>query len=250
MNKFEKKIRHKAGKAIHDFNLINENDKILVGLSGGKDSWVLLDILIKLRKSAPIDFDIFAIKINNNFKSGNDDEIIKKCHLMGVSLEIIDAPIDKIILEKKSDKDSYCSFCSRLRRGFIYGYANKINANVIALGHHREDANETLLMNLFFNGKLQSLPPKYLSDDNKYTIIRPLIYVGEDEIIEYSKEMNFPILLNNCPYESFNERAKIKKYITELSIDIPHIKNSLAAAQSNVSLSHLGDMRLFDFKNL
>ncbi len=250
MNKFEKKIRHKTGKAIFDFNLISEGDRILVGLSGGKDSWVLLDILLGLRKSAPINFNIFAVKINSNLKSNNDEEIREKCSEMGVELKIINSPIDKIILEKKSQNDSYCAFCARLRRGFIYGYADEINANVIALGHHRDDANETLLMNLFFGGKIQSLPPKYVTDDGQRSIIRPLIYVAEDEIIEYAKFKDFPILANSCVYASQNERAKIKKYIDELSHDIPQLKNSLLAAQSNINLSHLSDGNLFDFKKI
>ena len=250
MNTFEKKIRHKMGKAIFDFNLINSGDKILVGLSGGKDSWVLLDILHKLKKVAPIDFEIFAVKINSNLKSNNDDEIKRRCFEMNVDFKIINAPIDKIIREKKSPNDSYCAFCSRLRRGYIYGYADEIKANVIALGHHKDDANETLLMNLFFSGKLQSLPPKYLTDDKKRVIIRPMIYVGEEEIIEYAKFKKFPILTNDCVYASLNERAKIKEYLNKLAKDIPNIKNSLLAAQSNINLSHLIDNDLYDFKNI
>ncbi len=250
MDKFEKRIRHKTGKAISDFNLISKNDKILVGLSGGKDSWVLLDILIKLRKAAPIDFEIFAVKINSDLKKNNDEKIMDRCLKMGVGLKIINSPINKIVLEKKAKKDSYCAFCARLRRGFIYGYADEIKANVIALGHHRDDANETLLMNLFFSGKIQSLPPKYLTDDGKRIVIRPMIYVDENDIIEYSKQMNFPVLTNDCPYASLNERAKIKRYINKMVETIPNIKDSISAAQTNVNPSHLIDSVLFDFKKI
>jgi tRNA 2-thiocytidine biosynthesis protein TtcA len=245
-----KKMFKQVGKAIADFSMIRKNDKILVCLSGGKDSWALLDILSKLKKRAPIHFDVEAIKINPNKNQSNDDQILAYCEKMDVKLHIIQTNMDEIIAEKISRNKSYCAFCSRLRRGFIYTNAEKLGATKIALGHHREDFNETFLMNLIFGGQIKSMAPILKTDDKRHVVIRPLVYVSEDAIIDYAKKMEFPIATCNCGYSGFTEREKMKELMNNLQQEYPKIKETMIQSMSRIKPSHLLDKQLYNFDDI
>lgn len=235
-----KKIYKPAGKAIFDFNMIENNDVIMVGLSGGKDSWVLFDTLYYLMQKAPVNFKLIATKLNYNSNQNNKpiEEFFYK-NYPEAEFKTIETNIDEIINNAKVKGDGKCSICSRLRRGFLYTYASKIKATKIALGHHREDFNETLLMSMFFNGKLKSMAAKLLTDDKQHVLIRPLVYVNEDDIAAYAKQKKFVILDCPCSTKSNTRRDFIKNMLNNLQKSIPEVKNSLLASQKHIVFSHL-----------
>lgn len=247
-NNSEKDLLHAVGKAIADFKMIENNDRLLVCLSGGKDSWTMLDILLKLQKKAPIDFEIIALNIDPGFRDYENNKIATYCKKNNIPLEIVKTNIKEIITEKKRPGSSYCSFCARLRRGSIYTAAQKLKATKIALGHHLDDLLETLFLNLFHSGQLKSMAPIMKTDDKKNMVIRPLIYAEESLIAAYAKG-KFPIIPANCPLSSCNdkERAKMKKLITRLAKEQPNIRNTMLNALKNVIPSHLLDKKVFDF---
>lgn len=254
--KLEKRLFREIGTAISDFDMIQEGDKILVAISGGKDSWVLLHILWELRKRAPINFDIVAANIDQGYSGFRQDIVEDFVEVRGIPYHMEVQDIASVVLKKSEEDGSIpCSLCSRLRRGSLYGLAEKLGCNKIALGHHQDDMIETLLLNAFFIGKLGSMAPKLNSDDGKNIVIRPLIYVKEAEIVQYTKQMKFPIVCCQCPLmcgedvHADHKRKMIKNLISDLEKDIPEIRNSLLASLTNVKPSHLLDKKLWKFES-
>ena len=239
-------IKRQAGQAIGDFDLIAEGDRIAVGISGGKDSYVLLYILEALRKKAPVKFELIPINIDPGFP-GYHTAVIKE-YLQEQKFNYVMAKNNsyQIIEEKLRPGSSYCAFCARLRRGTLYAQAERFQCNKIALGHHLDDFIETLLLNQFYCGTLAAMNAKYISKDHKHMVIRPLVYVEERIIQEFSSRKKFPIVCCSCPVaEADNQkRQQMKQLIKELSQDIPEIRNSLISAIGNVQTNHLIDQQL------
>ncbi|MGA1656788.1 MAG: tRNA 2-thiocytidine(32) synthetase TtcA [Methylophilaceae bacterium] len=249
--KLRNKLISATGKAISDFNMIEDGDIVMVCLSGGKDSYTLLSLLSALKKRAPIHFDLIAMNLDQK-QPGFPEEVL---HLYleqhHINYRIITEDTYSIVKEKIPDGQTTCSLCSRLRRGIIYRVAREIGANKIALGHHKNDIVETLLMNMFFGSKLKAMPPKLLSDDQTNIVIRPLSYIEEKDITSYSKVMNFPIIpCNLCGSQENLQRKKMKAMILEWEKEQPGRLNNVFNALMNIELSHLADTKLFDFKNL
>lgn len=254
LSRLEKRILKNVGKAIGDFHLIEEGDVILVGVSGGKDSWTLLHVLNELRKRAPIDFKLKAVNIDQGYSGFRADLIVDFLEFHNYEYFMEDYNIAKIVEEKSSPGSIPCSLCSRLRRGSLYGLAEKLGCNKIALGHHLDDFIETLLLNQFFVGRTGSMSVKLKSDDGKNVVIRPLVYVSEADIIEYTRLMKFPVVCCNCPLAcgkevfSDHKRRYVKNLLTTMEEKMPHIKNSLLASLGNVKASHMLDPSIWDFK--
>lgn len=250
----EKRIFKQVGKAIGEFNLIEENDHILVGVSGGKDSWTLLYVLNEMSKRAPIDYKITAVNIDQGYSGFRQDVIEDYLAMMNVNFHMMDVNIAKAVEEKSSPGSIACSLCSRLRRGSLYGIAEELGCNKIALGHHLDDFIETLLLNQFFVGRNASMAVKLKADDGKNMVIRPLVYVSEKDIIEYTKQKNFPIVCCQCPLAcgeatfSDHKRRFIKDMISQLEEKIPFIRNSLIGAIGNITPTHMLDKKLWNFE--
>jgi tRNA 2-thiocytidine biosynthesis protein TtcA len=252
-DRLERRIFKAVGQAISDFNMIEEGDKIMVAVSGGKDSWVMLSILNDLKKRAPVDFEIIAVNLDQGYE-GFETHIIED-YLIAEKIPYFMAEknINKIVQEKNKDGATWCSLCSRLRRGTLYGLAEKLNCNKIALGHHQDDMIETLLLNAFFIGRLGSMAPKLLADDGKNILIRPLIYVLESEIKKYTAIKKFPVVCCQCPLmcgETVHgdyKRRRVKQLLNTLEKEIPDIRNSLLASLKNVKPTHLLDKSLWNF---
>ena len=251
MNRLQKTLRGDVGRAIADYNMIQDGDLIMVCLSGGKDSYVMLDILLNLQKHAPIDFRIKAVNMDQKQPGFPEDVLPTYLESIGVDYHIINQDTYSIVMEKTEPGKTYCGLCSRLRRGNLYSYAQSIGATKIALGHHRNDMMETLFLNMFFGGKLKSMPPKLLSDDGKNIVIRPLAYCKEKEIAAFAKMRNFPIIpCNLCGSQDNMQRQEIKKMLNEWERKHPGRLDVLFKSLLNVAPSHLGDTELFDFKSL
>lgn len=251
LKELEKHILKKTGQAIFDFNLIEEGDKVMVAVSGGKDSYTMLHILETLRKKAPVQFTILAVNIDPNFKGFKTDVIENFLKTNGYQYEMVKTNIYETIQEHKDPDKSYCSFCSRLRRGVIYSKAVEFGCTKIALGHHADDFIETLLLNQFFTGELKAMAAKLKSDDGRNTIIRPLVYVEEKSIIKYAGLKGFPIVCCCCPVCGSENmmRKHVKKLLNELSLKYPTIKNSLLKSLSNIHTRHLLDKRYYNQDN-
>jgi len=251
--KLEKRLFHQIGKAIGDFSMIEEGDRILVGVSGGKDSWVLLHVLDELRKKAPINFELIAANLDQGYPGFRQDEIEDYLAAKRIPFIMKFTDIAAVIEEKNTNGAVPCSLCSRLRRGNLYGMAAANKCNKIALGHHKDDFIETLLLNQFFVGRIGAMAPKLKSDDGVNTVIRPLVYVGEDDIIEYARARKFPIVCCQCPLACGEaehldfKRRRIKNLLKELQKEIPHIKDSLLSSLTNIQPSHLLDKRHWNF---
>ena len=244
-----KKIKRLTGKAIGDFNLIENNDNILVAVSGGKDSYTLLHMLESLRQRAPINFRLTAVNIDSGYP-GFKQEVIEK-HLTDYGFRFLMKQTDcyGIIEAKREPGSSYCSFCARLRRGVIYTMAEELGCNKIALGHHLDDFIETLLLNQFYNGSLAAMSPKLLADNGKHTVIRPLVYVEEQEIIDFALKNHFPVICCACPVCGSVEqkRKKVKSLIKELARGNYCIRKNMLSSLGNVKPRHLMDKRLKEF---
>lgn len=250
-NKLSKRMRHNVGKAINDFNMIEAGDKIMVCLSGGKDSYAMLDVLMGLQKSAPIQFEIVAVNMDQ--KQPGFPEHILPAYLdsLGVNYHIIEKDTYSVVKEKIPEGKTTCSLCSRLRRGSLYGYAESIGANKIALGHHRDDMIETLFLNMFYGAKMKSMPPKLLSDDKKNVVIRPLAYCKETDIAEYARLKEFPIIpCNLCGSQENLQRQNLKKMLIDWEKQQPGRSENIFRAMANIAPSQLADTDLFDFKSL
>lgn len=247
----EKKLLHYTGKAIADFNLIQSGDRIMVCLSGGKDSFTMLRILNLLRQRARAKFDIFAFTLDQSQPGWNDDGLRHWLEDAKIPYEILTKDTYTIVKEKVPEGNTYCSLCSRLRRGIIYTYAEERGFNKIALGHHRDDLIRTLLMSIFYSGEIRSMPPKLLSDNKKHVVIRPLVYCQEKDIIAYAKERKFPIIpCNLCGSQENLSRQRVAVLIDELAKENPKIPSNMLHALQSVRLSQLMDKKLWDFKNL
>lgn len=250
-NKLEKRLRRHVGRAIEDFNMIEDGDKVMVCLSGGKDSYTLLAILRFLQKIAPIQFSIVAVNLDQ--KQPGFPEHILPAYLAqeGVDYRIIEEDTYSIVKEKIPAGKTTCSLCSRLRRGILYRVAKELGATKIALGHHRDDMVETLMLNMFYGGKMKSMPAKLVSDNGEHVVIRPLAYVREKDIERYAQYQQFPIIpCNLCGSQENLQRKVIKDMLRQWDRQYPGRIESMFTAMQNVVPSHLADNALFDFKTI
>lgn len=249
--KLNKRLRHNVGKAIADYKMIEDGDKIMVCLSGGKDSYAMLDILLGLKKSAPIHFDIVAVNMDQKQPGFPEHILPNYLKSLGVDFHILEKDTYSIVKEKVPEGKTTCALCSRLRRGSLYGYAESIGANKIALGHHRDDIVETLFLNMFYGAKLKSMPPKLLSDDKKNIVIRPLAYCKETDLSEFARLKEFPIIpCNLCGSQENLQRQNIKKMLNDWEQEQPGRSENIFRSIANVAPSQLADNELFDFKSL
>ncbi len=250
--KLEERLRRRFGTCVTEYELLHDGDRILVGLSGGKDSWALLDLLASLRKRAPIKFEIHGVTIDPGFPGYNPDRIAEVCERLGIPHEILTAPIDTMV--RKKPEITPCAMCSRLRRGVLYSYAKKMGFTKIALGHHMDDLIETLLINQFFEGRLSTMPLKLLSDDGANTVIRPLGTCEEEDLRRLAWLKGYPIVPCGCPLCGASvlesRRAQIKALVSDLQKSIPDIKFCLMKAMKNVKTSHLLDKQLLSIPEL
>ncbi|WP_062306645.1 tRNA 2-thiocytidine(32) synthetase TtcA [Polynucleobacter sinensis] len=250
-NKLEKKLCRLVGQAIGDFGMIEDGDKVMVCLSGGKDSYAMLDILLKLRERAPIDFEIVAVNLDQK-QPGFPAEILPNyLEALGVQYHIENQDTYSIVKRVVPEGKTTCGLCSRLRRGILYRVADELGATKIALGHHRDDILETLMLNMFFAGKLKGMPPKLRSDDGKHIVIRPLAYVPEKLLERYAVDMGFPIIpCNLCGSQPNLQRAAMKEMLREWEKKYPGRVENLFRSMHHIVPSHLMDGEAFDFKNL
>ncbi len=244
--KLEKRILRRVGDAIQTYNLIAEGDNILVGLSGGKDSWALLEALTLLQKRAPIKFRVSGITVDPGFPNFDPDRIAEVCEQRGIPHHVLGAPIDALIRQRPDETP--CIICSRLRRGVLYSFAKQHGFTKIALGHHLDDLLETLLLNLFFGGKLATMPVRLTSDDGANTVIRPLATCEEVDLMRFAWLKGYPIVPCGCPLCACSvlesRRKQAKELIGQLQESIPQIKYSMLKAMGNVKGSHLLDLQL------
>ncbi len=250
-NKLHKRLRRNVGRAIDDFNMIEDGDKIMVCLSGGKDSYTMLDILQNLQHSAPVKFELIAVNLDQKQPGFPEHVLPEYLSTQAIEYHIIQEDTYSIVKDKVPEGKTTCALCSRLRRGIIYSWAQQNGITKIALGHHREDIMETLFLNMFFGGKMKSMPPKLLSDDGKNTVIRPLAYCKESDIARYSQIKSFPIIpCNLCGSQENLQRKHIKQMLKDWENQFPGRVENIFRSISNVAPSHLMDSQLFPFKNL
>jgi tRNA 2-thiocytidine biosynthesis protein TtcA len=245
-SELEARLAKKTTKAIVDYQMIDEGDRVMVGLSGGKDSWALLQVLDVLRQRAPIRFSLVAVNVDSGYKEYKHDLIAKTCAARGWEYRIEHTGIGELIDDMLDADATPCSLCARFRRGVLYRIATEVGATKIALGHHADDFIETLLLNLFFAGSLKAMPPKLVSDNDEHVVIRPLVYVGEDEARAYCKESELPIIGCCCPAcgDLGLQRQRAKRLLMELEREHPGVKQSMLNALGNVAPRHLLDTRL------
>ena len=251
LKKLHKRLRRGVGQAIADFNMIEEGDKVMVCLSGGKDSYTLLDILLHLQKTAPITFEILAVNLDQKQPGFPEDILPKYLKNLGVAYHIIENDTYSIVKRVIPEGATTCSLCSRLRRGSLYGYAREQKVTKIALGHHRDDILETYFLNMFYGGKLKAMPPKLLSDDGTNIVIRPLSYCKEVDIERYAQIKEFPIIpCNLCGSQENLQRQAMKVMLQGWDETFPGRLESIFSSLKNIAPSQLADTNLFDFSGL
>jgi tRNA 2-thiocytidine biosynthesis protein TtcA len=248
----ETRLAKKTTKAITDFNLIGDGDRVMVGLSGGKDSWALLQILDVLRQRAPITFSLVAVNVDSGYEGYQHRAVGEACRARGWEFYSEHTSIGQVIDDKLDADATPCSLCARLRRGVLYRLARKVGATKIALGHHLDDFVETLLLNLFFAGSLKAMPARLVSDDGAHVVIRPLVYVTEAEARAYTREHELPVISCCCPAcgDLSLQRQRVKRLIMELEREHPNVKASMIKALGNVMPRHLLDRRLNPTRDL
>lgn len=251
INKLQKRLRSHTGKAIADFNMIEDGDRIMVCLSGGKDSYTLLSVLQSLQQSAPISFSLVAVNLDQKQPGFPGHILPEYLENLGVEYKIVEENTYGIVKEKIPEGKTTCSLCSRLRRGILYRTATELGATKIALGHHRDDILQTLFLNMFFGGKLKGMPPKLMSDDGKHIVIRPLAYCREKDIERFADAKGFPIIpCNLCGSQPNLQRQIIKDLLRDWDKRYPGRIETMFTATQNVVPSHLCDTELFDFKSI
>ncbi len=250
-NKLAKRLRRLTGQAIADFDMIHEGDKIMVCLSGGKDSYALLDILLHLKDHAPIHFDLVAVNLDQKQPGFPAQVLPHYLQQLGVPFRIEEQDTYSIVKRVIAEGKTMCSLCSRLRRGVLYRVASELGATKIALGHHRDDILETFLLNLFYGGKLKTMPPKLLSDDGKHIVIRPLAYCEEKDLAEWAEAKQFPIIpCTLCGSQENLKRKEAKALLREWEKKFPGRVETLLTSLQNITPSHMMDKQLFDFKGI
>lgn len=250
-NKLQKRIRRNTGQAIADFNMIEDGDRIMVCLSGGKDSFTMLEILMSLQKSAPVSFELVAVNLDQKQPGFPEHILPEYLDKLGVEYKIVEEDTYSIVQDKIPEGKTTCSLCSRLRRGILYRTAKEIGATKIALGHHRDDILETLFLNMFYGGKIKGMPPKLVSDNGEHVVIRPLAYCREKDIIKYAAMRDYPIIpCNLCGSQPNMQRQNIKQMLNGWDKQFPGRIETMFSAMQNVVPSHLADYNLFDFKSI
>jgi tRNA 2-thiocytidine biosynthesis protein TtcA len=250
-NKLQKRLRHQVGDAIADFNMIEDGDKVMVCLSGGKDSYALLDILLGLQKTAPVQFELVAVNLDQKQPDFPEHILPNYLSTLGVPYHIIEYDTYSIVKRLIPEGQTTCSLCSRLRRGSLYGYAAEHGVTKIALGHHRDDILETFFLNIFYAGKLKAMPPKLLSDDKKNIVIRPLAYCREKDIARFAEFKNFPIIpCNLCGSQVNLQRQAMKTMLNQWDKLFPGRLETIFSSLQNIAPSQLADKNLFDFIGL
>ncbi len=250
-NKLSKRLRRNVGQAIADFNMIENGDKVMVCLSGGKDSYALLDILLQMREIAPIHFDIVAVNLDQKQPGFPEHVLPEYLTSLGVDYRIEEQDTYSIVKRVVPEGKTTCALCSRLRRGVLYRVAGELGATKIALGHHRDDILETLFLNLFYGGKLKAMPPKLVSDDGRHIVIRPLAYCRERDLATWAELRHFPIIpCNLCGSQENLKRKEMKAMLHDWDKRFPGRVEKVFAALGNVAPSHLADPALYDFVNL
>lgn len=250
-NRLQKRLRRKVGTAISDYHMISEGDRIMVCLSGGKDSYTLLDMLIGLRRRAPIHFDLIAVNLDQKQPGFPEHVLPEYLDTLDIEYKIVEEDTYSIVLDKIPAGKTMCSLCSRLRRGILYRTANELGATKIALGHHMDDLVETLFLNMFHGSRLKTMPPKLVSDDRKNVVIRPLVYCREKDIERFARMREYPIIpCNLCGSQTNLERVKIKRMLAEWEKDTPNRVVSIFRSMQRVTRSHMLDTDLYDFASV
>jgi tRNA 2-thiocytidine biosynthesis protein TtcA len=250
-NKLQKRLRRLAGEAVTDFNMLEDGDKVMVCLSGGKDSYAMLDMLLHLQKVAPINFELVAVNMDQKQPGFPEHVLPAYLESVGVAYHIIEKDTYSVVKEMIPEGKTTCSLCSRLRRGTLYSYADEIGASKMALGHHRDDILETFFLNMFYGGTLKAMPPKLLSDDGRNVVIRPLAYCKEADIEEYAQFKEFPIIpCNLCGSQENLQRQVVKEMLQEWERKTPGRTDIMFRALQHVAPSQLADRDLFDFASL
>jgi len=250
-NKLQKRLRRNVGRAIEDYNMIEAGDRVMVCLSGGKDSYAMLDILMNLQKTAPIHFELIAVNLDQKQPGFPEHVLPEYLRSLGITYHVIERDTYSVVKSVIPEGKTTCGLCSRLRRGTLYGFAEQIGASKIALGHHRDDIVETLFLNLFYAGRLKAMPPKLLADDKRNIVIRPMSYCRETDITEYAQQRDFPIIpCNLCGSQENLQRQVIKQMLAGWDKTHPGRVETIFAALQRVSPSQLADKNLFDFIHL
>ena len=251
VRKIVKGLRKQVWKAIDDYGVIQDGDKIMVCLSGGKDSYTMLDILLFIQSTKKIDFEIVAVNLDQKQPGFPEEVLPQYLTELGVPFKILEKNTYKVVMEKIPEGKTMCSLCSRLRRGNLYAYAQEIGANKVALGHHKDDVLETFMMNLFFGGKIETMPPIYKTDAYDLKVIRPLIYCYEEQIQAYSDIVDFPIIpCNLCGSQEHLQRVKVKKMLKQWEEEYPNRKEIMFKSLSNIHPTHMLDKELMNFFDL